>query len=378
MAISSRLDYQTVTSKPELVRVLQCEPWRTEVVVPVRLWELAGVEQFASNLVRLVGQLPSPDVVARVCVVAQLPESAGVAVRDKDILVASSNLDPPHRPDLLGCWSEIFWQYAPADRFLYSLSVLLDEHLLAAPAATALTPMEQWKSDCQTAYLSVLESLYVELPLSFMVAVRVLYDCMAQTDASIRLGEQRATLQRLQRYSLIFDANLTARLSSVISAVRGSQYRIAAVKLVLFFSDTATLELPDIQELNLAFEPWSNIHLQRLSCLRHLECLNLTGTFIDADGLQHLHWLPNLATLILRKTRIHDYGLQFLSKCNLVELDLSETLITDAACQYLCTMKGLKKLNLVETNLTPPGIGKLRQELPQCQIESDCQVNNHE
>ena len=54
---------------------------------------------------------------------------------------------------------------------------------------------------------------------------------------------------------------------------------------------------------------------------------------------------------------------------NVVRLNLAETKVTDAGLAHLEGLKNLKSLYLWQTQVTPDGAEKLRQALPDCNID---------
>ncbi len=140
--------------------------------------------------------------------------------------------------------------------------------------------------------------------------------------------------------------------------------------------------------------------------LQHLTVLDLRGTQITDDALDHLTDLPKieklyvggsvvtdteptlfharftnaavepvvelstLKLLSLAKTDIGDDAVRQLPKLtNLEVLYLLGTNITDDCLDALSQMKSLKALYLQETNVTPKGLEKLRAALPETEIQ---------
>jgi hypothetical protein len=53
----------------------------------------------------------------------------------------------------------------------------------------------------------------------------------------------------------------------------------------------------------------------------------------------------------------------------LERLTLNRTFVTDTGLTHLRSLNELRQLELIETQVTPAGIAKLKQALPKCQIE---------
>lgn len=146
----------------------------------------------------------------------------------------------------------------------------------------------------------------------------------------------------------------------------------------------------------------SNAGLLKLSGLKALESLNLSGNAVTNDGLQNLGPLTRLRELELNLLPIGDAGLTHLARLkNLERLELIFTegfagpIVTDSGAHSLAALKQLKTLNLVGARITdasltelsrlkkltrlilidskcsPNGIRRLRQILPDCEVVSE-------
>lgn len=113
--------------------------------------------------------------------------------------------------------------------------------------------------------------------------------------------------------------------------------------------------------------------LEQLTKLRHLNLLTLHATSITDAGLKHIADLKNLQQLFINyNPQLTDKGIAHLQAMHsLTELRLGSTGITDAGLKYLYGLQKLKKIELLETKVTPAGIAALQQALPNCQITID-------
>ena len=110
-------------------------------------------------------------------------------------------------------------------------------------------------------------------------------------------------------------------------------------------------------------------HIGRLEDLRELgliECPNVTGA-----GIKSLCSLKNLQELALNGTRIDDSSIvYFLDMPGLRKLTISNTdSITDAAVETLSQLTQLEKLSLYHTQISEEGIAKIRQALPDTDVQ---------
>ena len=109
--------------------------------------------------------------------------------------------------------------------------------------------------------------------------------------------------------------------------------------------------------------------LSVLKDLKNVQWLNLGGTDVTDEGLQHLNELTSLTRLHLEKTAVSDAGLEHLRGLeNLTYLNLYQTAVTDAGLRHLQGLKKLKNLYLWQTEVTPAGVEKLQESLPDCAI----------
>jgi hypothetical protein len=109
-----------------------------------------------------------------------------------------------------------------------------------------------------------------------------------------------------------------------------------------------------------------------LAPLRHCRLcalLNLDGTLVDDDMMRVIGSLPLLQFLSLIGTKVTDTGLTSVTHLDRLEhLSLSGPSITDASVPSLIQLKSLRVLKLVGTRVTGNGLAKLRQALPELEI----------
>lgn len=110
------------------------------------------------------------------------------------------------------------------------------------------------------------------------------------------------------------------------------------------------------------------VHLKEL---RRLKILVLADTAITDDGLRHVAALPALEVLNLSRTPISDQGLAHLKRMRSLDgLALyCCSGITDGSIAHLRDMTWLKSICLDSSQLTPSGLHRLREALPNCAIE---------
>ena len=126
--------------------------------------------------------------------------------------------------------------------------------------------------------------------------------------------------------------------------------------------------LTELKYLNVNETKITDTGLMYLKGLTNLQGLDLTDTTITDAGLEHLKGLTKLFWLQLAFTNVTDEGLKHLKEMTILKiLDLSFTNITDEGLEHL---KGLTKLQLLNLNdkVTDEGVQKLRQALPNCEI----------
>ena len=109
-------------------------------------------------------------------------------------------------------------------------------------------------------------------------------------------------------------------------------------------------------------------HITRLTQLRHLM---LAFTHVTDAGLDHLKAMKQLKFLWLSDTAVTDAGLEKLKPLTALErLGLEDTQVTDAGLETLKGMTRLRRLRLEGTKVTNAGVRKLRQALPNCEIDA--------
>ncbi|WP_395738891.1 protein kinase domain-containing protein [Prosthecobacter sp.] len=139
-------------------------------------------------------------------------------------------------------------------------------------------------------------------------------------------------------------------------------------------NDLALLTVfPDLEILNLSFqEKLSPKSLAGLSNLKRITNFQLNGTQVDDATTTLLAKLPYLNVINFENTKITDQAVENLaSRLNYVVLSFTHCPITDASAKVLASFKGLKRLRLRGTLLTPQAVAMLRQTLPDCIIEAE-------
>lgn len=398
--LHAKFDYQTLLSQDgekEMVKVYSLPPWTFQLVLPGKLAERiersnargVGDALQPSVVFDSICRLPDPNILRRVCIVPSdksSPPRSDVEVYGQDLFVRlASQFIAPDFERLLGGWASVFLTASPMEKFFHGLASVVDAsetdgRNLTLSGEEDVSPANR---PAHQIWCKVCADLYsgrggIEIrPATTKVVARALRNKLLDNDYDVMLPVQTAALSRLEQQLEGWDQLINIFLISTIRSPRKSVgCRIAALKLLLIHDEImspdveAELAAVDARELDLSFEPWSNADLQKLSRLRSLEVLNLTGTHVDSEGLDSLKLFPRLRGLSLRKLIVHDDGLIHLTRCELEELDLSETFITDEGVPFIGQMKRLKKLRLQETKLTAKGIGKLRSDLPNCAIDS--------
>jgi hypothetical protein len=111
----------------------------------------------------------------------------------------------------------------------------------------------------------------------------------------------------------------------------------------------------------------TSIILERSDAPNHFTLNDLSLTDVD---LKLFDTAPTTRGLFLFNNQITDQGLAHLSGLTRLEtLDLRRnTSITDAGLVHLAGLKNLKNLYLIHTGVTPAGVNKLQQELPNTKI----------
>jgi len=110
--------------------------------------------------------------------------------------------------------------------------------------------------------------------------------------------------------------------------------------------------------------------LDRLGRLPRIGTLILQDTPITDEGLQLLANLTQLQHLSLAKTQITDAGLQYLKAMTQLEwLNLDSTRVSDAGLEQIKGLPHLRRLVLTHTDVTDEGVKRLREALPNREIE---------
>ena len=121
--------------------------------------------------------------------------------------------------------------------------------------------------------------------------------------------------------------------------------------------------------LNLSGSRISDAGLAHLRGVQRPLLIDLTDTTIGDEGMARLAEVRCPLWLDLTKTRITDAGLAHAKEFfSLNSLCLSDTRIGDAGLAHLGECKALHILDLERTQVTDVGVNRLRQALPDCEI----------
>jgi hypothetical protein len=128
--------------------------------------------------------------------------------------------------------------------------------------------------------------------------------------------------------------------------------------------------LKKLERLSLEFGKITGTGLEYLKGLAQLRMLDLKGNQVTDDGLEHIRGLVRLRWLSLDSTNITDAEMDHLKNLTQLErLSVNYSDITDAGLDYLNGLTNLRLLELGETKVTDKGLQKLRQALPNCDIQ---------
>ena len=132
---------------------------------------------------------------------------------------------------------------------------------------------------------------------------------------------------------------------------------------------------------------------EALQSLKYLGHLDARGSDLTDTGLVCLSRIPALRSILVGGTKVTDEGIKgfvnakeyanpldlhgtaitdeailYLSRIRVLNLSVKDTQITDASIPHFIQMTHLKRLNVTGTKITPEGIAKLRNALPECEI----------
>jgi internalin A len=135
----------------------------------------------------------------------------------------------------------------------------------------------------------------------------------------------------------------------------------------------ALAALPGLKVLELPFARLGRGTLADLERTELLESLVLGWSRFESDELRHLRGLAHLRSLDLSSSNVVDADLVHLRGLpRLSDLNLSGTAITNVGLRHLERMLALRQLRLAWVRgVTRAGIEKLKQALPECNIQHD-------
>ncbi|HUQ92124.1 MAG TPA: hypothetical protein VM120_10630, partial [Bryobacteraceae bacterium] len=110
----------------------------------------------------------------------------------------------------------------------------------------------------------------------------------------------------------------------------------------------------------------TGLGVEKLSKLKNLRWLEISGAQITSAGLKSLQSMPRLERLSLWNCKaIDDAAAPLLAAIpSLSNLDLSNTSVGNQTLQALAALPSLKLLYLTETNVTPEGLAAFHKQKP--------------
>jgi hypothetical protein len=121
----------------------------------------------------------------------------------------------------------------------------------------------------------------------------------------------------------------------------------------------------------------TDLGVAKLSKLKNLRRLDLSGADITAESLKTLQGLPRLERLSLWNCRAIDdaAAVQLGLLAGLVHVDLSDTAIGDSGIERLTALAKLKQLYLTNTKVTAAGLQSWRSKRPETFVSWAIQPN---
>ncbi len=170
-----------------------------------------------------------------------------------------------------------------------------------------------------------------------------------------------ASSSKLEEVTL-FDVTLSDRGLAALGELENlKQLRLMSKGVV---TETAWAKLTGLKQLtvlSLTGSALDDAGLAELANLTALEQLILLGSRITGTGLKPLANLKQLKTLTLANSPFDDDGAEALRGLSAIEsLDLSTTKITDRSLDAIATLAKLRMVTLDDTSVTADGLLKLR------------------
>jgi internalin A len=117
----------------------------------------------------------------------------------------------------------------------------------------------------------------------------------------------------------------------------------------------------------------TDLGVTKLSALKKLRVLDLSGAAITEAGIAALASLPNLQRLSLWNVKALDDAMaaKLASIQTLTSLDLSNTAIGDETVSRLSRLPNLRRLYINETRVTPEALAAFRKQHPSTSVSAD-------
>ena len=188
----------------------------------------------------------------------------------------------------------------------------------------------------------------------------------------LELGDARLTDEGVQRLAgleglehlLIWNTGITDASLEVVAKMKALKRLSAGTNQITGKGLTHLRSLTSLETLTLPETQLTDEDLKLLAAFPKLHDLDLSHTLVTNAGLTHLKTLDRLESLRLRGLPISDKGLAQIAELNkeiLLDLELSDTKITDQGLQHLGDFKP-RMLMLDANDIKGPGLDKLDPE----------------
>jgi len=342
-----------------------------------------------------IKNLPNPELVTQVVLQNYWladPGSAGVAPASFDLPKAAAQAFSTGRivfsfglsrnlleNTLLLAWTRLLWFKYEVLTHFFRYAAFLERHGYFIDQTAGKTDVENWAVHLVGGLLLADEdkfaSFIAQAPLRAVILASALQrtlDESSKDEASDEASSKKHTNLE-KRLQVVTEQTLLQAQEKLLCMVKqtfpaSDSDDDHAFRLLLLLGTEPQLASLPIKVANLANEPHTNAVLAKLGAIKTLMELNLSQTLISREGTGFLADLTNLQKLDLSDTKVMSSSLTPLrALSSLEELNLSGTQINESALPSLRHLNGLKKLNIEDTALVASK-DALQELLPNCQL----------
>lgn len=261
-------------------------------------------------------------------------------------------------------WAHALRDRRPNDGQLFDVAAEIEAGGYMQRPYAGKKPSENWAVHLGEDFLNRDADVFINLtrqaPVRSVVLARALQESVANS-TSPHAEIYRGRLNHVEQ-------NVWPQVRQQLrdAVAQGTANSANSARLLVNLATPAELAaIPELSKVDLSHTVTSDATLARMSNMRQVVELDLTGTHISPEGPKHIRDIASISKLTLRDTASDNSTLRHVSNLkNVTELDLANTAVDNVGLVHLVEMPNLRVLDLSGTGVTRQAIARFRSEHP--------------